>query len=170
MCGAGLQMCTTNSSGTREGLLDKLADTSTIVVLHDTAGKPAATDLESKLVESGVRNVQPADYRNFAHGRHNWIGKHPEDTGVIMLTGSGCEGLAARTADLLPPDIPVVRLHTELDGFDGMLSLLVQCMCAVSALGEQSGIDPGRPGVAEFGKKLYGMGPYGEPGAEAAGP
>ncbi|MCE2499188.1 MAG: hypothetical protein J4F28_09470, partial [Nitrosopumilaceae archaeon] len=147
--------------GVQNGLLDMMSDVSTIVVLHDTAGKPAAADLESKLVESGVRNVQPADYRNFAHGRHNWLGKHPEDTGVIMLTCSECEGLAARTADLLPSGIPVVRLHTEWDGFDGMLSLLVQCMCAVSVLGEQSGIDPGRPGVADFGKKLYGMGPYG---------
>ncbi len=40
-----------------------------------------------------------------------------------------------------------------------MASLLVQSMCAVGVLGEQSGIDPGRPGVADFGRKLYGMGP-----------
>ena len=42
-----------------------------------------------------------------------------------------------------------------------MLSLLVQCMCAVGVLGEQSSIDPGRPRVAEFGLQLYGMGPHG---------
>lgn len=40
-----------------------------------------------------------------------------------------------------------------------MVSLLVQSMCAVGVLGEQGGIDPGRPGVADFGRKLYGMGP-----------
>lgn len=40
-----------------------------------------------------------------------------------------------------------------------MASLLVQSMRAVGVLGEQSGIDPGRPGVADFGRKLYGMGP-----------
>lgn len=131
--------------------------------MHDTTGKPAAADLESKLMEAGIRNVQPADYRNFAHGRHNWIGKHQQDTGVIMLSSPRCTWLAARTSGLLPPDIPVVRLHTELDGFDGMLSLLVQCMCAVGVPGEQSGIDPGRPRVAEFGRKQYGMGPYDKP-------
>ncbi|MCE2499198.1 MAG: hypothetical protein J4F28_09520, partial [Nitrosopumilaceae archaeon] len=147
--------------GVQNGLLDMMSDVSTIVVLHDAAGKPAAADLESKLVESGVRNVQPADYRNFAHGRHNWIGKHPQDTGVIMLTSLRCKRLAESTAGLLPPGIPVVRLNTELDGYAGMLSLLIQGMCAVGELGTQSGIDPGRPGVAEFGRKLYGMGPYG---------
>ena len=142
-----------------EDLLGGMADVSTIVVLHDAAGKPAATDLESKLVESGVRNVQPADYRNFAHGRHNWLDKHV-DTGVIMLTSPGCKGLAARTLDLLPSRIPAVSLSTWLEGPAAMLSLLVQCMCAVDVLGEQSGIDPGRPGVADFGRKLYGLGPF----------
>ena len=47
----------------------------TIVVLYDNCGKTAAVDMESKLIESGLNNVQLADYRNFAHGRHNWIGK-----------------------------------------------------------------------------------------------
>lgn len=140
-------------------LLDRLSDASTIVVLHDMMGKAAAVDMESKLVEAGVCNVQPADYRNFAHGRHNWLDKHPADTGVIMLTSPGCAELARRTAALLPSNIPVAELHTGLDGPAAMISLLVQSMCAVGVLGRQSGIDPGRPGVADFGRELYNMGP-----------
>ena len=141
-----------------EDVLGGMSGVKTVVVLHDTLGRPAATDLESKLVEAGVCCVQPADYRNFAHGRHNWLDKH-KDTGVILLTNAGCEGLAARTAELLPAGIPVVTLDTELDGPAGMLSLLVQCMCAAGVLGRQRGVDPGRPGVADFGRKLYAMGP-----------
>ncbi len=143
-----------------DDVLGGMSGVRTVVVLHDTASSAAAADLESKLVESGVCNAQPADYRNFAHGRHNWLDKH-KDTGVIMLTNAACEGLARRTADPLPASIPVVTLDTELDGPAGMLSLLVQCMCAAGVLGRQRGIDPGRPGVADFGRKLYGMGPYG---------
>ena len=140
-------------------LLGRLSDASTIVVLHDIMGKAAAVDMESKLVESGVCNVQMADYRNFAHGRHNWLDKHPEDTGVVMLAGQRCRELAGRTRELLPSRIPVAELNTGLAGHAGMISLLVQSMCVVGVLGRQRGVDPGRPEVADFGRQLYKMGP-----------
>ena len=134
------------------GLLNKLADASTIGVLHDVVGKAATTDLESKLVESGVRNVQPTDYRNFTHGRHNWLDRHHSDTGAIMLTNPKCTGLVTRTFVLLSTSISVTMLHTELEGFAAMISLLVQRMCVVGVLGEQSGLDPGRPGWRSSGE------------------
>ena len=147
-----------NSKAILEEKMIALTDKSTIIVLYDVMGKAAAMDLESKLVEAGLNNVQPSDYRNFAHGRHNWIGKNPDSTGVIFLTSPECRSLAAKTMRLVPDSVPVVEIGTEQSGPVGMLSLLIQVMYAVKAFGDFRGIDPGRPGVAEFGRKIYRIG------------
>ena len=141
-----------------ENRMSSLAGRSTIIVLYDVVGKTAATDLESKLVEAGLNNVHLSDYRNFAHGRHNWIGKNPNDTGMILLTSPGCRVLAAKTMQLMPNSVPVVEICTDRSGPAGMLSLLIQTMYAIKAFGDFRGIDPGRPGVAEFGRKIYHIG------------
>ena len=83
----------------RKILENKLSDFKnirTVVALYDSIGKTAAIDLESKLIEAGLTNVQLADYRNFAHGRHNWIGKNLEDVGVISLINPECNTLAKK--------------------------------------------------------------------------
>ena len=154
----GLPRLKTGGRGPLPAGMDTLADRSTIVVLYDLTGKAAAVDLESKLVEAGLNNVQLSDYRNFAHGRHNWIGKNPDSTGVVFLTSPECRSLAARTVRLIPDRVPAVEIGTERTGPAGMLSLLVQTMRAVKGFGDFRGIDPGRPGVAEFGKRIYDIG------------
>ena len=131
---------------------------STIVVLYDILGKAAAVDFESKLVEAGLNNVQLADYRNFAHGRHNWLGKNSDSTGIVYLTSPDSRSLATRTVRLVPSNVPTVEIETDQSGPAGMLSLLIQVMCAIKAFGDFKGIDPGRPGVAEFGRRIYGIG------------
>ena len=138
--------------------ISALASRPTIVILYDMMGKAAAADLESKLVESGLKNVQLSDYRNFAHGRHNWIGRNPDDTGILALVGPDCKNLAERTIRLIPDDIPIVKISTGLPGSAGMLSLLIESMHVVGMLGEFDGIDPGRPNVAKFGRRIYSLG------------
>lgn len=134
-----------------------LEDRSTIVVLYDVLGKAAAMDFESKLVEAGLNNVQLADYRNFAHGRHNWVGKNSDSTGIMYLTSPDCQSLAARTIRLIPSNVPTVEIETDHSGPAGMLSLLIQIMYTTKIFGDFKGIDPGRPGVAEFGRRIYGI-------------
>jgi hypothetical protein len=54
----------------------KLADMwerRTTVVLHGPATRVGAIDLESKFTEAALGNLQVADWRNFAHGRHHAI-------------------------------------------------------------------------------------------------
>ena len=129
-----------------------------IVVLYDNWGKTAAIDLESKLIESGLLNVQLADYRNFAHGRHNWIGKNRESTGIVYLTNSDCDILAKKTLNLIPSEIPIAEINTIHLGPTGTLSLLIQIMYIVKIFGDFRKIDPGRPSVAVFGRKIYHLG------------
>lgn len=138
--------------------ISTLVSRPTTVILYDMMGKVAAVDVESKLVESGLKNVQLSDYRNFAHGRHNWIGRNPDDTGILALIGPSCKNLAERTIRLIPDDIPIVEISTELSGPAGMLSLLIESMHVVGILGEFGGMDPGRPNVAKFGRRIYSLG------------
>jgi len=127
----------------------------TIVLLYDNWGKTAAIDAESKLVEAGLVNVQLADYRNFAHGRHNWLDKNKQKTGLIALVNPDCEKIASKTLSLIPEHIPTVELSTIFDGPIASLDLLVKILYTVKFFGKIKKIDPGRPQVATFGRKLY---------------
>lgn len=125
--------------------------------------RPAATDLESKLSEAGLGSVMLADYRNFAHGRHNWIHKRGDQTAVIAFITPDSEPLARRTLALLPASVPVHRLATESEGAAGTLDLLLQVFRVTEAIGKKVGIDPGRPGVPGYGRRIYHLGPVVSP-------
>ena len=54
--------------------------------------------------------------------------------------------------------MPVVRLETGLDGPAAAIDLTLQVFRLVEFFGAERGIDPGRPGVRDFGRRLYGIG------------
>lgn len=135
--------------------LENLKSKETLVCIYDNWGKPAAIDIESKLIEAGLVNVQLSDYRNFAHGRHNWLDKNGEKTGLISLVNPQCEQLAMKTQRLIPEYVPVTSLIARHDGPIASLSLVIQVMHLVKFFGQIKRIDPGQPGVAIFGRKMY---------------
>jgi hypothetical protein len=127
----------------------------TLIVLYGGWGLPAAVDLESKLTEAALQQVQQSDYRNFAHGRHHWLAKRGSESGIVALVSPWEEALAKKTLHILPKDIPVLRLATHEVGPVGAIELIVQAMHLVRVQGELRGIDPGRPGVPTFGRRVY---------------
>lgn len=135
--------------------LEKFSNKETIVCLYDNWGKTAVIDIESKLVEAGLANVQLADYRNFAHGRHNWLDKNREKTGLVALVNPHCQQIATKTLHLIPEYTPTTSLSTKFDGPIASLGLLIQSLFLVKFFGDVRNIDPGRPGVADFGRKIY---------------
>ena len=128
-----------------------------LVVLHDIWGKAAAADIESKMSESGMAAVQATDYRNFAHGRHHGLAASVPRSGVVALASPCSRDLADRTLAHLPREIPICRIDTDLDGPAAAVSLVASAMLLVGSVGAARGIDPGRPHVAEFGRRLYSM-------------
>ena len=128
---------------------------STIIVLYDYWGKAAAVDAESKLAEGGLANVQLVDYRNFAHGRHNWIRKKGGTTGILAFVTPQCRTLATSTLELVPSHIPVVELCSRFFGPAASIDLMVQGMRLVWLVGTFTGTDPGRPKVADYGRKMH---------------
>ena len=134
-------------------------DRVTLLALHGKWGDPAASDLESKFSEVGLGNVLVSDYRNFAHGRHNWLDKQPSQTAVVAFSTRDDNEIANETLSLLPGEIPLLRVSTEHCGPLGAISLLTAVFSLTGVAGERRGIDPGRPRVKSYGRRLYHLRP-----------
>ena len=73
-------------------LCDPLWERQNLAVLYPPSLLAAASDLESKFTEAAIGNVQTADYRHFAHGRHHWLAKRGNETGVLALITPSIKG------------------------------------------------------------------------------
>ena len=128
---------------------------SSVIILHGPSGKAGALDLESKFTEGAIIASSVADYRNFAHGRHNWINRFGSDSVVIAFVGPKEDSLAQQTLSLLPAEVPHVVVPLSADfAFAQVLAIYYSIQIA-GWLGEVQGLDPGRPKIPEFGRKLY---------------
>ncbi|TIM87316.1 sucrose-6-phosphate hydrolase [Mesorhizobium sp.] len=125
------------------------------IVLYGPSTKVGAVDLESKFTEAALGIVQPADYRNFAHGRHHWLAKRGHDTAILAFITDEDRAIADRTLDLIPADIPIARLKIEGRQPAALLGSLLAALHLTGWAGLARGIDPGQPGVPDFGRKLY---------------
>lgn len=126
-----------------------------VFILYGGITMPAAVDLESKFSEVSLGNTQLVDFRNFAHGRHYWLSDRRERTAIIALVGSTEKKLADNTLKLLPNDIPVLRVDVTDDTIIGLIQALYYEFQIVGNAAEIKNLDPGRPHIEEFGKKLY---------------
>lgn len=127
----------------------------TVSVLYGPSTHSAAIDLESKFTEAALGAVQIADYRNFAHGRHHWLAKRGQSTGILAFVTDDDREIANKTLRHIPSDIPVTRIDIPYSGIKANLASLVSVLYMVGFAGEAHSIDPGRPGVPPFGSKIY---------------
>jgi hypothetical protein len=114
-----------------------------------------AMDLETRLHELGTTAVQIADYRNFAHGRHTGFARRFAETTVLALVDPNVARLAEATLDCLPSDTDLIKLTSSLQWPAGPVALLVKSMYLAGQAGSDDGIDPSKPRVPEFGRRLY---------------
>ena len=126
-----------------------------VLVLAGPSLMSVAADIEVRLVESGFASVQVADFRNFAHGRHTGFDRRRDRTTVIVISDSATEGLATATADLLPGDTDIQRWHHDGPWPAALLALLTRSMGLVQDVGDAQGVDPARPKVPVYGRRLY---------------
>jgi fructoselysine-6-P-deglycase FrlB-like protein len=127
----------------------------TLLVLHGPSTTAAAIDIESKFTEAALGHVQTCDFRQFAHGRHHWLAKRAEDTAILTLESPDDEAVAAQTLELLPKSVPTSRIKLPNRGWTADLSAICEGFYLARMAGVREGIDPGRPGVPTFGRKLY---------------
>lgn len=125
------------------------------VILSAPGLGAVATDLETRLAETGLSTVQVTDYRNFAHGRHTGYARNLDETTVVALLSPAVAGLAEATLASLPQAADVVRLQSSLEWPLCVLDLLVGSMKLVAVTADQQHFDPSRPNVPAFGRRLY---------------
>ncbi len=130
----------------------------TIVTVGGGWAWPALIDFESKAAEAALCNVFISDLRNFGHGRHHWFDKRGSESALLVIETQQFELLAKRTLTLLPPVYPRAVLRSAFEGPMAGLDLLIQVFHLVWEMGKRVGIDPGRPRVPEFGRRIYGLG------------
>jgi hydroxymethylpyrimidine pyrophosphatase-like HAD family hydrolase len=130
-----------------------------LLVLASGWAAAAATDLESKWSEAGFGAVTVTDPRNFAHGRHTGLARRAADMAVLALATPADRHLLGRTLAVLPATVPAACVETALDGAPGALDLLLRVFSLTGAMGARVDLDPGRPTVPEFGRRLYHMSP-----------
>lgn len=126
----------------------------TTIVLYGPTSLAAAIDLESKLTEAALSNVWIADYRHFAHGLHNWLSKRGDDSSIVAFVSPDDQGIAGETLEQVPGTVlrfvvylPECRLAE--------LRALAHVFPIVHSAGLARGIDPGRPGIPSFGRRIY---------------
>ncbi len=130
----------------------------TYTLLYNGFGKSVAIDIESKCSEAALAPTLLSDYRNFGHGRHHWFAKR-RNSAIIALCNEDDKVLCNKTLKLLPNEIPKLILKSKYTGSFSAIDLLVKSFFLIEALGRKMNIDPGKPGVPVFGRKLYNL-PY----------
>jgi hypothetical protein len=137
--------------------LQRVSLDGTLTVLYGGWGQPIAFDIESKFTEAALGNVHISDYRNFAHGRHHWFAKKGNTSAIVALVSPAEKLIAQKTLNLLPPEIPKLVIETSHASSYASVDLLSKSFELVKQFGLRVNIDPGRPGVPDFGRKLYNL-------------
>lgn len=132
----------------------KISRDCTFHLLHGGWGQPVAIDIESKFTEAGLANTLLSDYRNFGHGRHHWFDKK-RNSAIIAIVTPDEELISRKTLGLLPSAIPQLILKSTYNSPLASIDLLIKSFYLVNKMGETQGIDPGKPGVPDYGSKLY---------------
>ena len=129
----------------------------TISVIYDPELKVAGIDFESKLIEAGLANVQTADIRNFAHGRHFWLARHSDTTSVLALIGDRCIALWKTLLNVFPDTIEVREIIVSGHFPNNAISSLTAVMHLAGLIGNVQKLDLGKPEVPNFGRRIFHM-------------
>lgn len=132
----------------------KFLEKGNVIALSGWYLSAVAIDFESKCAEAGLLAVQPIALRNFVHGRHNWISKKRDDTAIVAFIEPKERKVLTSILKNIP-SIPTIIIESKHDGFLSILEVFPRMLSLVQQEGKARGIDPGRPGVQDFGKKTY---------------
>jgi hypothetical protein len=131
-----------------------------LLVLYGPSTKAPAIDIESKFTEAALGSVQISDYRNFAHGRHNWLSKRRSTSAVLAFLTDEDRPIAKQTLAHIPKGVPREEVDISYTGGVAAVAGIVSAMFLAGSAGKARGIDPGRPHVESFGRKIYRLSAY----------
>lgn len=150
------------------------------IILYGGWGEPAALDLESKLVESGLATAAVSDFRNFCHGRFILASNHcghekkdfvPNDCAVILLSTPREEKISEAITSIIPERCKVFKITSAESGAEASIELMLK---ATALFGEYAlandtnplsppnygRIDKLKPQQIPFIKEIKDFGPF----------
>jgi len=127
----------------------------TVLLAADPRAAGVAVLLDTSIWEAALCSVQRTDLRNFAHGRHALLHHRPDQVRLLALTGVESRETWLRIDRLVPGQ--VARSTVDLGDCGRYRNAvgIVDALGIVEAIGRAVGIDPGKPGIADFGRELY---------------
>jgi hydroxymethylpyrimidine pyrophosphatase-like HAD family hydrolase len=128
-----------------------------LIVLHGVSSRVGALDIESKFTEAALGSIILSDYRNFGHGRHHWLAKRSVNSAVLALTSVDDRTLAQKTLGLIPKEIPQAVFCFDSGYAQTAIASTILALELTKLGGLARGLDPGRPGVPTFGRKIYNL-------------
>ncbi|MBD8736227.1 HAD hydrolase family protein [Sphingomonas sp. CFBP 13706] len=132
-----------------------LSGADTILLAADPRAATLAVLIETSAWEASLCAVQRTDLRNLAHGRHAWLHHRPERVRLIALCGIETRNTWERIDALVPADVR--RTVVDLGDCGRYRNAVgaISGLGMIEAIGASVGIDPGKPGIGEFGRTLY---------------
>jgi len=134
--------------------LRKVVERETLILAYDPLVAEAAWLIETNMWEAALGNVQVTDLRNFAHGRHYWLAKRADRTGLLALTTSSTQTIWAEIDRALPAKVCRSSVNFSVSDSTSIAALWA-AMEITRLVGIASDIDPGRPGIPEFGRSIF---------------
>lgn len=142
-----------NVSDQVQKLVANASKCDTATILHAGLEGPAAWDLETRLLESGLCFPNVADVWNFAHGRFN--GAVRKKTLVVAFATGTTKTIVESTGQIIASNLPFVLLSTEAVATVGSLCCYLLGLEFVACLAEAKGVDPAAPTPPVWGQTLY---------------
>ena len=124
------------------------------IILYGGWGEPAAIDLESKLVESGLATAAVSDYRNFCHGRFIFASNHcghekksfvPNDCAVVLLTTPREKKLSEAIISIIPERCKVIKMESGEAGAEASIELMLKATALFGEYASTNNINPMSP-------------------------
>lgn len=139
----------------RRATFSSLKSSDTLIVLSDTQLAPVSSLIDTSVWEASICNIQSADFRNFAHGRHTWLHHRPDTTFVVALTGRDWYSVHSAVLSRVPSEVRKSTFDFGNCGrFENAVGIITG-LALIEAMGKAVQIDPGKPGVGSFGRDLY---------------
>lgn len=115
----------------------------------------ASTDLESKIIESGIGRAIVHEKKDFSHGRFNVISKHLPFAIILFdnMTGKYSKKLEDYLAKR--ENIEIIKLTTEWGKIWGDLDLLIACQYFGKYLSKELQYDMSKPDYPEDAMGLF---------------
>jgi hypothetical protein len=135
--------------------LGEVTRDTTVILACDSGAATVGTLIETSLWEAAICPVQRTDLRNLGHGRHAWLHHRPGATNLIGVVATETQAIWSRIRALAPEAISAASMDLGDCGRFRNAAGSVEALALVEAFGSAVGVDPGKPGIGDFGRDLY---------------